>query len=92
MLVICDNLDGETPANAHTWPEAYIGVMDGRKKALPGSGECARLVYPATLAEWVPMQCPSLLEILRASIGHMGNDQLRSIPEAGSGFLPLGSG
>lgn len=34
MLVICDNLDGETPADADTWPEASIGLLDGPDEIL----------------------------------------------------------
>ncbi|KPC02316.1 Unknown protein sequence [Pseudomonas amygdali pv. lachrymans] len=34
MLVICDNLDGETPADANTWPEASIGLLDGPEEIL----------------------------------------------------------
>jgi hypothetical protein len=34
MLVICDNVDGETPADADTWPAASIGLMDGADEIL----------------------------------------------------------
>ncbi len=34
MLVVCDNDDGETPADAHTWPEASIGLIDGADEIL----------------------------------------------------------